>query len=94
MNEQVRVEFGNLLIETGKKIKAGNCEVNDEQAVSMMALIAHEPISKEVASEELNMSRTKFNNMVDEGRLPKGRKRRGWKELVWYKDEILAALRK
>ena len=94
MNDLIREEFGKLLIATGNKVLANNCEMNEEQAIQMMALISHEPVSKEVASTELNMSRTKFNNLVDEGKLPKGRKRRGWKELVWYKDEIFAAIRK
>jgi len=29
---------------------------------------------------------------MDEGKIPKGRKRRGWKELRWYKDELLKAV--
>jgi hypothetical protein len=31
---------------------------------------------------------------VREGKIPKGRKRKGFKELVWYKDELDTAIRK
>jgi predicted DNA-binding transcriptional regulator AlpA len=34
------------------------------------------------------MSRSKFDSLVKDGLLPKGKKRRGFKELVWYEDEL------
>lgn len=89
MIDVVRKHFVKILRETADKIDSGNSELNEEQAVQIMAIIAHEPISKEEASNLLNISRTKFNNLIDEGKMPKGRKRRGLKELIWYKDEIM-----
>ena len=49
-------------------------------------------MSKDVACSYLNISRSKFDSLVAEGKLPKGKKRRGFKELVFYKDEISDAL--
>ena len=34
------------------------------------------------------MSRSKFDDLVKHEILPKGKKVRGFKELVWYKDEL------
>jgi hypothetical protein len=45
-------------------------------------------MSRETASIYLNISYNKFGVYVEEGKLPKGRKRSGWKELAWYKDEL------
>ena len=36
----------------------------------------------------LNMSRAKFDNMVRDGKLPKGKKVAGFKELIWYKRDL------
>lgn len=55
-----------------KRIDAGNCEVSEDEAMSL-----------------LNLGRSRFDDLVREGKIPKGRKRRGFKELVWYKDELL-----
>ena len=77
------------MIETGLRMKAGNCVMEDEQALETMSLIAHIPVSKETASSALNMSTSKFDEIVRAGKLPKGRKNRGFKELRWYVDELV-----
>lgn len=50
--------------------------------------MTHVAVSKEKACRHLNMSRSKFDSKVLEGIIPKGRKRVGFKELVWYLDEL------
>lgn len=80
--------FTQLLRETADKIDAGNCEIDEEQAIQVMKLIAHKPLSKEQAAIHLNMSTSRFDTLIREGWLPKGRKKLGWKEKVWYEDEI------
>ena len=47
-----------------------------------------EPLSKYQAYTYLNISRAKFDNLVREGRLPKGQKVAGFKELRWYKRDL------
>jgi len=70
------------------------CEADDEQVSRIMAVIAHRPVSKEVACEEvLHWSRSKFDMLVAQGLIPKGRKVRGFTELRWYEDELLEAKR-
>lgn len=77
-----------LLRETVDKIDAGNSELTDSEAMEIMSVLTHQAMSKEDACIYMNMSRSKFDDLVREGKLPKGRKRRGFKELVFYKDEL------
>lgn len=69
-------------------LKADTSEIDTETALQIADIIAHRPISLEEACNYLNLSRNKFYKYMDEGLLPKGRKRVGWKELRWYKDEL------
>jgi len=77
-----------LLRETADKIDSGNCELNEEQAMDIMSVLGHEIMSKDEACSYLNLSRSRFDDLVRGGTIPKGRKRRGFKELFWYKDEL------
>ena len=81
-------QFAMLLRRTADKIESGSCELNEEQAIEIMKLIAHQAMSKEQAAIHLNMSTSKFDSLVKLNKLPKGRKRVGFKEKVWYQDEL------
>ncbi len=80
--------------EIADKIDSGNCEIDDEQAMHIMSTIGHEVMSKDSACSYLNISRSKFDSLVADGKLPRGKKRRGFKELVWFKDELSDVLNK
>lgn len=82
-----------LLRETADKIDANNSELTEEEAIEIMSVLAHRAMSKEQACSYLNLSRSRFDDLVREGKLPKGRKRRGFKELVFYQDELDERLR-
>ena len=82
-----------LLRETANKIDAGNSELTDEQAMELMSVLSHEALSKDQSCEYLNLSRSRFDDLVREGKIPRGRKRRGFKELVWYKDELIKVIK-
>lgn len=75
-----------LLRNTADKIEAGNCEMTEEEAMEIMAVLSHEAMSKDQACTYLNLSRSRFDDLVREGKIPKGKKKRGFKELFWYKD--------
>ena len=76
------------LREVADKIDAGTSEITETQAVEILGVIAHEAMSKEKACQYLNMSRSKFDDLVREGKVPKGKKVTGFKELHWFKDEL------
>lgn len=77
-----------LLRDTANKIDAGTCELSEEEAAQMLEVLSHTALSKEQACIYLNMSRSRFDDLVRQGKLPKGKKRVGFKELFWYKDEL------
>lgn len=69
-------------------IETNTCEINDEQLEEIAKVLGHTPMSKEQACDYLRISRSTFDTKIRNGELPKGRKRSGFKELVWYKDEL------
>lgn len=77
-----------LLRETADKLDVGNSELSATEAMHIVSMLAHEPMSKEKSCLFLNLSRSKFDELVREGKLPEGRKRVGFKEKVWWKDEL------
>lgn len=84
----LRKILARTLREVANRIDSGNCEMTETEALDIMSVINHEPLSKEGACRYLNMSRSKFDSLIREGILPKGKKVRGFKELRWYKDEL------
>lgn len=78
----------NLLRDIAIKIEDGSCELSSSEAMDILNALSHEPLSKEKACVYLNISRSKFDELVRMGKLPKGRHALGFKELRWYKDEI------
>ena len=86
------IDFKKLVVKYLKnaidKIEADSCELTESEAMSILKVIAHEPLSKEQACIFLNLSRSRFDDYVREGKLPKGKKVTGYKELRWWKDEL------
>ena len=91
-------EFRRMVVkylrEIADKIKVGTSEISESQAMDILSVVAHEAMSKEQACNYLNLSRSRFDDLVREGKLPKGKKRVGFKELVYYKDELDMCKRK
>ena len=93
MNNFLKKAVTKLLAETADKIDSGNCELSEEQAMDIMSVLGHQVLSKDEAYRYLNLSRSRFDDLVREGKIPKGKKRRGFKELIWYKDELDTIIR-
>lgn len=93
MNPFLQKTVAKLLRELADKIDAGNSELEEDQALDIMSVINHEVLSKDQACSYLNLSRSRFDDLIREGKIPKGRKRRGFKELIWYKDELAKIIR-
>ena len=74
-------------------IDCGNSDVSGEEEIEIVKVLnkytrKDTPMSKYQAYTYLNISRATFDNLVREGRLPKGKKIAGFKELVWYKKDL------
>lgn len=72
-----------------EKIESNTCEIDKTTAMQILSVISHEPLSKAESYQELGISRSKFDTLIRNGELPPGRKRIGFNELTWYKDEIV-----
>lgn len=90
--ERIKKELSKQLALIAKKIETGNCELTEEQMVNIFSVISTEVMSKEQACSFLNISRSKFDSLVREGKLPKGRKVSGFKELFWNKNDLILAV--
>ena len=84
----------NMLRDVANKLDAGNSELSETEAMDIMATLSHHVMSKDTACKHLNLSRSRFDDLVRMKKLPKGRKRVGFKELVWYQDELDECVRK
>ena len=91
-------DFMNLVVkylrEAADKIEVGTSEISETEAIDILRIVAHEAMSKEQACSYLNLSRARFDDLVREKRIPRGRKRVGFKELYWWKDELDMCKRK
>lgn len=83
-----------LLRDTADKLDTGNSELSDSEAMDIASLLSHEVMSKAKACKYLNLSRSRFDDLIREKKLPKGKKRVGFKELCWYKDELDNCIKK
>lgn len=85
------VTLGKALVSVGKSMERGECSVSQETCDKIFRELTDAmsiPMSKEQAFSYLQISRSTFDARVAEGKLPKGRKRRGFKELFWFKNEL------
>lgn len=92
MQERLIKLLTKLMRDTADKIDAGNCELSADEAMDLLNVLSHESLSKDQACSYLNLSRSRFDDLVREGKLPKGRKVRGFKELRFWKDELNNAM--
>lgn len=82
-----------LLLKLIDDIDAGNSNMSDEECLEAIKLLKRYTykdthLSKYQAFTYLNISRATFDNLVKEGKLPKGRKQQGFKELYWLKKDL------
>lgn len=80
--------------EAADKIEVGTSEISETEAIDILRIVAHEAMSKEQACNYLNLSRARFDDLVREKKIPRGRKKVGWKELCWWRDELDMCKRK
>lgn len=81
----------NLLYQIINDIDSGNSNISEEDELEIIDLIQKiqsEHLSKLESADYIGVSRAKFDNLVNKGILPKGKKRLGWKELSWSKYDL------
>lgn len=76
-----------------KDIDAGNSNITEEDEAKILEVLnkythKDERLSKYQACKYLNVSRATFDNYIRDGKLPKGIKQVGFKELSWFKKDL------
>lgn len=82
-----------LLLKIVDDIDAGNSNMSETEALETIDYLdkvtnKKRRLSKYEACQYLNVSRVTFDNYVKAGKLPKGMKQAGFKELFWYKKDL------
>ena len=82
------------LLQIVDDIDAGNSNATEDELMQIAGVLRKytrkdTPMSKVQAYTFLNISRASFDNLVREGKIPPGKKVTGFKELRWYKKDLL-----
>lgn len=82
-----------LLAKIVDNIDAGNSNITESEAIELAKVVQSYTdktvrMSKYQACQYLNMSRASFDNYVREGKLPRGKKEAGFKELFWTQKDL------
>lgn len=93
MDKVLMTALKTLLQKLINDIDSGNSNMSEEEIQEVIDRLKEYtrkdvPLSKYQAYTYLNMGRAKFDNLVKEGRLPRGQKVAGFKELRWYKRDL------
>lgn len=89
----------NLLLKIVEDIDAGNSNADEEELMQIAKFLNRtmrkdRMLNKYQAYTYLNISRAKFDNMVREGLIPRGKKVAGSRELRWYKKDLPTPVKK
>lgn len=82
-----------LLLKIANSIDENSSYINTEQYEELLSTVnfmtqSNVKYSKYQAINYLNMSRATFDNYVADGKIPKGRKQQGFKEIFWLKSDL------
>lgn len=74
-------------------IDAGNSNLTKEEALSAMKILQKfsrkdKPMRKVESYKYLEISRSKFDSLIIDNLLPRGKKQVGFKELFWFKKDL------
>lgn len=83
----------NQLAKIIEDIDVGNSNLTENDALELTKVLQSYTdktvkMSKYQACQYLNISRATFDNYVREGKLPRGKKEVGFKELFWCKKDL------
>lgn len=72
-------------------IDSGNSNINESEEQKIIQFIQKlnsKELSKIESYQYLNISRSTFDNYIEKGLLPKGKKKAGFNEKIWYKYDL------
>ena len=79
------------------KIDSGNSNITEQEQLEILEMlqkINEKELSKIQAADYIGVCRATFDNYISNGWIPKGHKRKGFKELSWSKVDLDKFLQK
>lgn len=88
-----------LLLKVIDDIDAGSSNLSEDETIEIIETVKRltdreKRLSKYAACQYLNISRATFDNYVREGKLPRGQKMAGFKELSWARKDLDKIIKK
>ena len=83
-----------VLREACDKMEDGTCVLTADEQADIISAVTHRALNKGEACEFLNLSYSRFDDLVREGIIPRGRHKKHRKDLIWYEDELSNIVRK
>ena len=82
-----------LLLKIVNDLDNGNSNLTEKEESELLNMLIQlsnkeNKLSKYQACKYLNISRAPFDNYIKLGKLPKGQKEQGFKELFWLKKDL------
>lgn len=87
MNNIIKV----LLQQIINDIDSGNSNISEKdqlEIINVLEKVSSKELSKIESANYIGVSRATFDNYINKGLIPKGRKRQGFKELSWSKKDL------
>ena len=81
----------NLLQQIINDIDSGNTNISEKEqldAIEFIQRLNAKELSKVESADYIGVSRATFDNYIRDGKLPRGKKRSGFKELSWNKQDL------
>ena len=82
-----KIAIASIFRKIADKIKAGTCEVDDEELTEIANSFIHRKLNAEQLSHHLGVSRSTITRMVTDGRIPPPNKSLGG-DKYWWQDEV------
>ena len=74
------------------RLDAGTSELSEDDALELMDTLANVSLSQEESARYLNMNNSTFRKKVESGKIPRGHKRRGLTEKLWFISDLKKAI--
>lgn len=74
-----------------ENIDSGNSNISEQEQIELfncLQKLNSKELSKTESAKYIGVSKSTFDNYINKGLLPKGVKRQGWNELIWYKSDL------
>lgn len=78
-----------LLKDTAYKIEAGTCEISETEAMDIISMLSHEPLSKAEACSYLNLGRSSLMSWLEKENYQKEEREKALRNYIFIKMSLM-----